>query len=325
MVVILAGYAGQMSELLDKVNPGLKSRVSDVIDFPDFDAAAAAELAALQLSEKRLRLAGGADAASLAPWAERLVAAPRWANGRDVETFVRRVTIECATRKTTEVTRGALDAALASVLAMKGLSTPPPAAAAARPAPSPFMAADPVAQAPPAFDIKKAIQTAFDAADDGDDDGDDAADEVDFADALEEAIVALGFDADNAARRKLASLLTAAVDGLAPFPDVLRSRVLSESGASPELVDAALARRAKPALLAVQASIQYHEERDARIADLPEEERDEALRDEARIMERLRTMGPCPQGFAWFRSGNGWRCGGGSHFVYDDDPILNMD
>ena len=53
--------------------------------------------------------------------------------------------------------------------------------------------------------------------------------------------------------------------------------------------------------------------------------REEALNDEARIMERLRTMGPCPAGFAWFRSGNGWRCGGGSHFVYDDDPILNMD
>ena len=51
---------------------------------------------------------------------------------------------------------------------------------------------------------------------------------------------------------------------------------------------------------------------------------DEVFRanDEAKIMERLRTMGPCPQGFAWFRQGNGWRCGGGSHFVYDDDPIL---
>merc|ERR1719197_777168 len=50
MVVIFAGYAGQMSELLNKVNPGLKSRVSDVVDFPDFDADAASELAALQLT-----------------------------------------------------------------------------------------------------------------------------------------------------------------------------------------------------------------------------------------------------------------------------------
>ena len=47
--------------------------------------------------------------------------------------------------------------------------------------------------------------------------------------------------------------------------------------------------------------------------------------DEARIMERLRTMGPCPAGYSWFRQGNGWRCAGGQHFVYDDDPILTDD
>ena len=33
-VVIFAGYSGQMSEMLSKVNPGLRSRVADVIDFP---------------------------------------------------------------------------------------------------------------------------------------------------------------------------------------------------------------------------------------------------------------------------------------------------
>ena len=44
-----------MSELLNKVNPGLKSRVSDVIDFLD-NAATAAELAAQQLDERRLKL-----------------------------------------------------------------------------------------------------------------------------------------------------------------------------------------------------------------------------------------------------------------------------
>ena len=43
LVVILAGYPGDMNTLLSR-NPGLKSRVSVVSDFPDFDAAAAAEL-----------------------------------------------------------------------------------------------------------------------------------------------------------------------------------------------------------------------------------------------------------------------------------------
>ena len=122
MAVIFAGYSGQMSDMLDKVNPGLKSRVSDVIDFPDFSGGAAAEMAALQLAARRLKV-GGERAASLEPWTERLAAAPRWANGRDVETFVRRVAVECATRKTSEVTAEVLEAALATVLQMKGPST----------------------------------------------------------------------------------------------------------------------------------------------------------------------------------------------------------
>ena len=98
-----------------------------------------------------------------------------------------------------------------------------------------------------------------------------------------------------------------------------------KTGAAAEAVDAALKRQAKSVLTAVQAAIDYSTERRERLDELDDDERDEALNDEARIMERLRTMGPCPAGFAWFRSGNGWRCGGGSHFVYDDDPILKFD
>ena len=84
-----------------KVNPGLKSRVSDVIDFPDFSPAAAAQIARQQLAQKRLTLPAQM-APALELCMERLVAAPRWANGRDVETFVRRVAVECATRQASE-------------------------------------------------------------------------------------------------------------------------------------------------------------------------------------------------------------------------------
>eukprot|EP00908_Phaeocystis_cordata_P013006 Transcript_24047.p1 GENE.Transcript_24047~~Transcript_24047.p1 ORF type:complete len:637 (+),score=331.07 Transcript_24047:1338-3248(+) len=324
MVVIFAGYAGQMSELLNKVNPGLKSRVSDVIDFPDFSAATAAELAAQQLDERRLKLPDDLGPAALERWTARLAAAPRWANGRDVETFVRRVTVECATRKTSTVTADALEAALGTVLQMKGPSAPSAGAVVdvPPPSPSPFMTADPVFDYTPTFDIQKEVQVAENEGDEADEDEDED-DGVDLAEALEEAIAGLGYDADDAARRRLSNLLSPVAAGLSPFPDDIRSRIASKTGLSLDAVDAGLKRHAKPALGAVQAVIQYRKERKEKLEEMDDEEREEEEDYEARIMDRLRTMGPCPMGFQWFRSGNGWRCGGGSHFVYDDDPILS--
>ena len=143
------------------------------------------------------------------------------------------------------------------------------------------------------------------------------------ADALEEAIVFLGFDKDDASRRKLEALLANAVEGGGELPDVLRSRILATSGAPAETVDAALKDMAAPTLGAVRAAIAYRTERREKLEQLDDEEKEKEERDEQRIMDRLRSMGPCPQGFSWFRQGNGWRCGGGSHFVYDDDPILS--
>ena len=320
MAVIFAGYSGQMSDMLDKVNPGLKSRVSDVIDFPDFSAGEAAEIAAAQLDAKGLTLPAGAGADALTSWTRRLVAAPAWANGRDVETFVRRAAIECATRKTAEVTPEALDAALASVLALKGgngptMASPPP------PMASPFATADPLAQNAFNFDLKKAIETAK-MDDDGDDDDDEVGEPIDFADALEEAIVELGYDADSDARAELAQKLKAAIDGTAPFPEELRAKVAAKTGADAAAVDAAMERRARPVLAAVTAAIAYEKERESELEELDDEERDEEEDKDAKILDRLRQQGPCPAGFAWFRQGNGWRCGGGQHFVYDDDPML---
>ena len=62
---------------------------------------------------------------------------------------------------------------------------------------------------------------------------------------------------------------------------------------------------------AAAESLSKHEE-DLYLDDLTDED----------IVQRLREMGPCPMGFAWHREGSGWRCGGGSHFVHDDDPML---
>ena len=154
-------------DLIHQVNPGLKSRVADVIDFPDFTAAAAAELAALQLATKKLSLPTGALPSALEQWMAPLVDAPSWANGRDIETFVKRVTVECATRGTTTVTTEALDAALSTLLKMKGSAGGAPSRALsarlpsrASPSPPLFQTSEPVFFTPPAFDLQKAIREA---------------------------------------------------------------------------------------------------------------------------------------------------------------------
>jgi hypothetical protein len=55
-----------------------------------------------------------------------------------------------------------------------------------------------------------------------------------------------------------------------------------------------------------------------RIADLDRRARIveyERMRKEEAIQEKLRQSGICTQGFQWIRTGSGYRCAGGSHFV----------
>jgi len=42
---------------------------------------------------------------------------------------------------------------------------------------------------------------------------------------------------------------------------------------------------------------------------------EERLRIEVKLA-RLRASKVCPNGFSWYPEGNGFRCGGGSHFTY---------
>ena len=45
------------------------------------------------------------------------------------------------------------------------------------------------------------------------------------------------------------------------------------------------------------------------------EEGEEMTAEEKALDDRLSAIGLCPAGFRWHREGHGWRCGGGSHYV----------
>jgi hypothetical protein len=66
MVVVLAGYEQQIEELL-AVNPGLKSRFSERLVFPDFSVEDAVQLLVMQLTGKQYGLELSADAQQQLP------------------------------------------------------------------------------------------------------------------------------------------------------------------------------------------------------------------------------------------------------------------
>jgi hypothetical protein len=69
-------------------------------------------------------------------------------------------------------------------------------------------------------------------------------------------------------------------------------------------------RRARAAYKAkLAAENRKREEADAR--------RREEIRKEKETQDKLKRLSPCPQGYNWHKTGGGWRCSRGGHFVSD--------
>jgi ATPase family associated with various cellular activities (AAA) len=75
----------------------------------------------------------------------------------------------------------------------------------------------------------------------------------------------------------------------------------------------------------IQAAIDAEQERQ-RQAEMERRRRElalERLREKERkrleTIRRLQIIGRCPMGFEWYKAGCGWQCGGGSHYVSDEE------
>jgi SpoVK/Ycf46/Vps4 family AAA+-type ATPase len=92
LVIIAAGYDREMREFLN-ANPGLRSRFTNIVSFPDYSADECAAIFLRMLQAQKFRIADDARA-HLCKVFEDLKTAPHWSNGRDVRTlleFVSRV------------------------------------------------------------------------------------------------------------------------------------------------------------------------------------------------------------------------------------------
>ena len=86
LVVIAAGYEKEMRVFLN-FNPGLRSRFTNLIQFPDYTAQECSEIFKRMIVDEKLGLSAEADR-QLKEIFGTLTAAPNWSNGRDVRTFL---------------------------------------------------------------------------------------------------------------------------------------------------------------------------------------------------------------------------------------------
>lgn len=96
LVVIFAGYKDKMDKFYES-NPGLSSRVTNHVDFPDYTASELLEIAKLMLEEQQYKFAPDADDVLL-DYAERRMKQPHFANARSIRNAIDRARMRQANR-----------------------------------------------------------------------------------------------------------------------------------------------------------------------------------------------------------------------------------
>ncbi len=96
LVVIFAGYKEKMDKFYES-NPGLSSRVTNHVDFPDYTAEELLEIAKLMLEEQQYKFADDAYTVLL-DYAERRMQQPHFANARSIRNAIDRARMRQANR-----------------------------------------------------------------------------------------------------------------------------------------------------------------------------------------------------------------------------------
>jgi len=96
LVVIFAGYKDKMDKFYES-NPGLSSRVTNHVDFPDYTPEELLQIAKLMLEEQQYTFASDADIVLL-EYAQRRMKQPHFANARSIRNAIDRARMRQANR-----------------------------------------------------------------------------------------------------------------------------------------------------------------------------------------------------------------------------------
>jgi len=348
-VVILAGYKEPMEQMLTSANPGVRSRFTGRIEFPDWDAADCVAAIRTQCACEGIHLPDDASHRLLSELTE-VRSRPGWANARDCTTMYREMKKARAMRNAGAVstqppfTAEDVDKAISSLRAQRpmgeavGMSTGP--SGAVRVEPMFFVDSVIPPPQPPSLPVEVRIVESEESAAERPSEEEEEQRQAhvdDYGNGMEPIFAALleacrqaGYDSSHEKRKDLIVILEGVQSG-DPFPSDIMTIILEKV---PSLTEASATQMLKPqvhrvldgmrnAVDAEEARLEEMRKLEEQLRLAEEEAERQRVADEMRrrqeehqrTAERLRVCGRCPMGYTWHRCGPGWRCAGGSHYV----------
>ncbi|KAE8963656.1 hypothetical protein PR001_g29301 [Phytophthora rubi] len=284
MVIVIAGYPKDMDVMLNR-NAGLKSRFTRFIDFPDWEPEDGVAFLRAKAEKEEMKLQGEAETV-LAQTFAALKVLDGFGNGRDAVRVWKELKQCRAQRVFDSVEEVRTITAQDAVMAAETI------VAARRPPDGPVLSQSSVVKDTSMFRVEEQQPRREESLCEAT--KEEESEEVSFEEGLEEK------------EKEATSVEVEAEEDPEADEDEKQTKEQRDSGVSDE--DWEELERAKEAHAAHLDELKRARDQ----AKLEEERR----RAEA-IQEKIRRICPCPAGFNWYKSGGGWRCGGGSHYVSD--------
>ena len=329
MIVVLAGYEGDMNKLLS-VNPGLSSRFSEEVIFKNMRPEDCLKLLELKLKESGISIdqnGNPSESNKVTEIFRALSDLPFWGNGRDVETLAKSITRATYledTSDTLSVSTAQLIDHLNSFMKerrARGIPSGPEPIDGLQKYPMAFNLDQSTAPPPPADVIATTTPTVneietqpaepacnsppLESRDDGVSDTvwnqlqRDKAAQEEFQTHLKSSELLAEQERECA---------TVAAETSAKELDTLAKQAAQEQESNE------LKRRHEEMRLKHLAVLRAQEDAENRAREI-REKAERKRKEEVRVQTKLRQMGVCVAGFRWIKQADGYRCAGGSHFV----------
>lgn len=332
LIVILAGYDHEMNDLL-KMNPGLSSRFTEEVIFSNMNPADGIRLIARDLSKRAIVSEAFEDETSdnycmAHELLERLSKLPSWGNARDLKVLATQMITHVFTTSVPTSSKGqsviSAQDTLDCIFKMldqktnRESSQPKPVH---QPLPDAPMAPPPSAPTPPRTKTTTGTREApaeperpkaTAAIAEGRDPG--------VSDAIWAQLQA-DKKAEECAQREDEESRKALEDSLGEAERLEREQAIKVE----RIIDATkaakddderkeLMRQREQARLRERAMAEQKARMEEALKRQKEEEQ-RKRREEAKVQQKIRDLGICPAGFRWIKQANGYRCGGGAHFL----------